>query len=223
VAFTHHRIGIHKSSDLNRHGADASAKSVLAILDDTGLAEADRARCAGLGALRIFLSNENATKNETLQSARESLQKAWDLGAGDADVAAGLATIAGEVGWTEKIEEWAQTALRLDPTASDARSSALRLLSELQFQQGKYQEAYRGFHELTTIRRDARAWYFRGVTAQNLDQTADAVLSLQKSVDINPRNPAAHVALSALFELSGDPQLRDHHKQMAEDLLRSTR
>ena len=71
------------------------------------------------------------------------------------------------------------------------------------------------------MRRDARAWFFRGVAAQNLNDTAEAILSLQKSVEINPRNHAAHVALAALFEVTGDQRLKDHHKKMVEDLVRS--
>ena len=221
VAFTHHRIGIHRSGDVHGQHGDTSEKSLLPLLDDSSLTEADRARCIGLAALRIFLGNASATNSQTLRIAQESLQKAWDLGAGDADVAAGMATIAFEVGWSEKIEEWAQQALQFDQTASEASSSALSLLSELQFRQGKYDQAFRGFRELTTIRRDARAWFFRGVAAQNLNDTAEAILSLQKSVEINPRNHAAHVALTALFEVNGNQRLRDHHKQMVEDLIRS--
>ncbi|MCP4174839.1 MAG: hypothetical protein GY758_29170 [Fuerstiella sp.] len=223
VAFTHHRIGIHRSIDLRAEVGDASAKLIQPVLDDTSLTEADRARCRGLGALRVFLGHSDATNEQTLRIAQESLQRAWDLGAGDADVAAGLATIAFEVGWSEKIEDWARQALRLDQTASEARSSALSLLSELQFRQGKYDKAFRGFQELTKIRRDARAWFFRGVAAQNLNDTTEAIMSLQKSVEINPRNHAAHVALAALFELNGDQRLRDQHKQTAEDLIRSSR
>ncbi|HIE97284.1 MAG TPA: hypothetical protein EYQ63_09780 [Fuerstia sp.] len=222
VAFTHHRIGIHRLSDQKEAVADASDKSILPLLDDSSLTEADRARCTGLAALRIFLGHTDATNSQTLRIAQESLQRAWDLGAGDADVAAGLATIAFEVGWSEKIEHWARKALELDQTASEARSSALSLLSELQFQQAKYDDAFRGFKELTTIRRDARAWFFRGIAAQNLNDTADAILSLKKSVAINPRNHAAHVALAALFEVSGDQQSSDLHKQTADDLIRST-
>ncbi|MDG2130061.1 MAG: cytochrome c3 family protein [Fuerstiella sp.] len=222
VAFTHHRIGIHRSGEVNSGVADSSVKSLLPLLDDSSLTEADRSRCVGLGALRVFLGNAAATNSQTLRIAQESLQKAWDLGARDAEVAAGMATIAFEVGWSEKIEQWTQLALQLDQTASEARSTALSLLSELQFRRGEYDQAFLGFQELTSIRRDARAWFFRGVSAQNLNDTAEAVMSLQKSVEINPRNHAAHVALTALFELKGDQRLRDHHKQMVEDLVRST-
>ncbi len=223
VAFTHHRIGIHRPSDQNEVVTNASEKLILPILDDSRLSEADRARCTGLAALKIFLGHSDATHSQTLRIAQESLQRAWDLGAGDADVAAGLATVALEVGWSEKIEDWSRQALKLDQTASEARSSALSLLSELQFQQGKYEDAFQGFKELTTIRRDARAWFFRGIAAQNLNDTAEAILSLKKSVEIDPRNHAAHVALAALFEVSGDQQLRDLHKQTADDLIRSSR
>lgn len=223
VAFTHHRIGIHRSDDGRAQDADTSEPSLLPLLDDSGLTEADRARCKGLGALRVFLGNASATNSQTLRIAQESLQQAWDLGAVDADVAAAMATVAFEIGWSEKIEEWAQQTLQLDQTASEARSSALSLLSELQFRQGKYDQAFRGFQELTTMRRDARAWFFRGAAAQNLNDTAEAILSLQKSVEINPRNHAAHVALAALFEVTGDQGLKDHHKKMVEDLVRSAK
>lgn len=222
VAFTHHRIGIHRQDQSESQSAQAVDHSLIALLDETGLSEADRMRCRGLGMLRVFLGDPKATNMETLRSAQESLQQAWNLGAADADVASGLATVALEVGWSAKIEEWARTALTLDPTPSEARSSALALLAELQFQQGDYEAALQGFKELTTIRRDARAWFFRGIAAQNLDDTAEAILSLQKSIEINPRNHAAHVALSALFKLKGDNSKQDYHKTIADDLLRSS-
>lgn len=49
------------------------------------------------------------------------------------------------------------------------------------------------------VRRDARHWFLRGLTEQNLNQTDKALRSLRTSPEIELRNPGAHTALDAIL------------------------
>lgn len=225
VAFTHHRIGIHgrpadKASETETRTAKGEPEELMqSVLGDENLGLADRLRCRGLAAMAAYLKETDAANRETLKYAQENLQRAWDLGAQDAAVAAALAKIGFEVAWPEKVQKWAKIAIELDDNPSEERSSALIMLSELRFNQGNYSEAYDGFVELTQIRRDARTWFFRGICEQNLERTEDALKSLQKSVEINPRNQAAHVALAVLFRAEGNAQKAEYHQTWADRLV----
>ncbi|MEZ6063709.1 MAG: cytochrome c3 family protein [Planctomycetaceae bacterium] len=220
VAFTHHRIGIHTSAEGGEVNSSDAPAQLIAFLPNTSLSEADQRRNEGLAWLNLYLTLPDLNHEKAMRSAQEALDDAWRMGAGDAEVAAGLATIAHDIGWNDMVEVWATRAIAMDASPSDARLSALAQLSELQFNQQKFAAAYDGFRELTEARRDARYWFFRGVTAQNLDRTDEAIEALQKSVDINPKNHAGHVALSALYRLTGDTEQEARHSNIATALLR---
>ena len=216
VAFTHHRIGIHAADSRTRPSEKRS--QIIAMLEQTPLAEPDQARIDGLAALSIFQMKPESRDQTLLRGARELLQKAWDGGAGDVDVAAGMANIAEITQFDEMIDYWGSIALKMDDSPSEGRATALQVVSELRFRQQRFAEAYELLQELTDIRRDARAWFYRGLVAQNLDDTADAITSLQKAVEIDPRNAAAHSVLATLFELKNDGEQSDYHQQMAREL-----
>lgn len=232
VAFTHHRIGIHSrlSSPLPpaQTGTQPAAVPNSANPSTIGLVEltkpvagwpaADQKRSRGLALLQLSLKSEIP---DGLRQARDLLLEAWDAGAQDSAVAAGLARIASEIGWTEKALEWSAIALQLDSDPTEDRITALRIHSEIDFGKGHYSRALAGFEELTRTRREARHWFYRGMTEQNLDQTEAAIRSLQMSLEIDPRNPGAHTALAAILESQGKPAA-ELHRLAARKLLQET-
>ncbi|MFM7059381.1 MAG: tetratricopeptide repeat protein [Planctomycetota bacterium] len=226
VAFTHHRIGLHpglsqssqssQAADTSTRGADpavtASPSSVRLVELNTSadlLSAADLSRNRGLALLQLSLKS---ALPESLRDARDLLQEAWNAGARDAAVAAGLARIAAEIGWNEKALEWADIALQLDADPTEDRTTALRIRGEMDFNAGRYAQALARFEELTRTRREARHWFYRGMTEQNLDQTDAAIRSLQMSLEIDPRNPGAHTALAAILESRSNPAAEQHRK-----------
>ncbi|MCR9199558.1 MAG: tetratricopeptide repeat protein [Planctomycetaceae bacterium] len=216
VAFTHHRIGIHETDD---DSAAAPARGqILSMLEPASLPRADQARVSGLAALSIYQTRPQSRDERLLRGARELLQEAWDKGAGDVDVAAGLANIAEITRFDPMIEKWGTIALDLDDSPSEGRATALQVVSELRFRQQRFEESYELLRELTAIRRDPRAWFYRGLVAQNLDQTEDAIASLERAVEINPRNASAHSILATLYELLENSDKSDYHRQMANEL-----
>jgi len=217
VAFTHHRIGIHSS--VSGSETPPEIPQLVSLLNAEKLSDADQARLDGLAWLNLALSSSDVGFETSAKSARESLQAAWDGGAGDADVAAGMARIAFEIGWPDMVELWAGRALDLDKSPSDARTGALSVLSEIQFSKREFQSAFDSLEELTRVRRDARQWLYRGMAEQNLGKTDDAIRSLQRSLAINPRNPGAHVALTAVFRTRQDSAAVRYHENMARQLM----
>lgn len=216
VAFTHHRIGIHKPAESEPVSEMTTLHAMLT--EERGFEPADVARNRGLAWLHIALSKPEADYQQALKSSREYLTQAWDGGARDAEVAAGLAKIAAEISWTEQSELWSSRALALDETPSDARMNALTIQSELHFNRNRNQQALEGFRVLTELRRDARHWFFRGMTEQNLDLSDEAIRSLEKSIELNPRNPGAHAALAAIHQARKDDAKAAYHRDMAAQM-----
>ncbi len=217
VAFTHHRIGLHSSvSGSETHD---EIPKLVSLLKAEKLSDADQARLDGLAWLNLALNSSDVSFEASAESARQSLQTAWDGGAGDADVAAGMARIAFEIGRSDMVELWAGRALALDKSPSDARTSALLVLSEVQYSRHEFRSAFDSLEELTRVRRDARQWLFRGMTEQKLGKTDDAIRSLQKSLTINPRNPGAHVALTEVYLTRKDFAAVRYHEDMARQLM----
>ena len=216
VAFTHHRIGIHK---LLEKPAEKDSTTLHAVLSEANYSPADVSRTRGLAWLHIALSKPDVDFQEALKSAREQLTLAWEGGAGDATVAAGLATIAAEISWDEQAELWAKRTLELDSTPSDARMKALTIQSEQFFRRNDNEKAMTGLTEVTEFRRDARNWFFRGLVEQNLGNTDDSIRSLETSLTINPRNPGVHSALAAIYQLRKDDAKAEYHRSMLEKLM----
>jgi len=223
VAFTHHRIGVHAELSQPAQSADVGDSPVarssprdaptVTLLELTtpvdGIPDADQQRSRGLALLQLSLKSDIP---DGLRQARDALLAAWDGGAQDAAVAAGLARIAAEIGWTEKALDWSGIALQLDSAPSEERVSALKIRGELTFNAGRYESALNDFKELTIARRDARHWFYRGMTEQNLNQTDNAIRSLRTSLEIDPRNPGAHAALAAILESLRDQAAAQHHQ-----------
>jgi predicted CXXCH cytochrome family protein len=222
VAFTHHRIGVHRVSETPAAPGD-TVQQMVSLTSEAGLPAADLARGTGLAWLKVALTATSVNSPQALQQARDLLQQAWNEGARDAAVADGLAKIAMEIGWREKADEWTAEVLRRDSLPTEERMSSLAIQSELQFDRGEYSQALIGFEELTAARRDARHWLYRGMSEQNLDRTADAIRSVQQSLAINPDNPGAHSALSVLFQLTGDTNASAEHRRLAEQQIQSAR
>jgi tetratricopeptide (TPR) repeat protein len=213
VAFTHHRIGLHSAAPQEiAKPTTPERRPALSLLDLStipGPDGPDRQRNHGLALLQLTFKTGIP---DGLRHAQELLQNAWDGGARDAAVAAGLARIAEEIGWNEKAQDWALRTLELETHPSDERCSALRIHSELLFNSGRYEQALAGFEELTQVRRDARHWFYRGMTEQNLNRTEAAINSLRTSLQIDPRNPGPHAALAAILGMQKRPAADPHHK-----------
>ncbi len=212
VAFTHHRIGIHKDVE---NTLEPRSTLLYPMLSEQGFTSADVSRTRGLAWLHVALSKPDVDFQQALKSARDELTLAWDEGAGDAAVAAGLATIASEISWNEQAELWAARTLELDASPSDARMKALAIQSELYFGRNQNHQALNGFQTLTELRRDARNWFFRGLVEQNLGNTDESIRSLERSLTINPENTGAHTALAAIYQLLKNDSKAEFHRMMS--------
>ena len=224
VAFTHHRIGVHRKPVTDKTASDKSAvptneqDKLTSLTPEELLPVADQARGRGLAWLHVAFSNPEANAEFGLKQARDLLTTAWDQGAQDAAVANGLAKIAKEIGWNEMAQKWAALACEIDQHPTDERMSSLAILSEYQFATGNYAAALPGFVELTKFRREARHWLYRGMTEQNLDRTEDAMTSMLTSVEIDPANAGTHYALSALYRIQKNTARETYHRRQAEQL-----
>jgi hypothetical protein len=219
VAFTHHRIGIHRPDDrISIDSGDAEPLKTLQLLalQPRLKSDADEDRSRGLAWVKLYLSNPAAATPETLPKAQKLLQSAWEGGARDAGVAAGLAQIAVELGWDSDVEHWAGITLEMDENPSEERMSALANLGDVQFRRGSYFAALQSFTELTRHRRDTRHWFYRGLCEQNLGQTDAAIVSLNKALECNPAYEGIHAALAAVYELQGKDDLAQEHRRLLQ-------
>ncbi len=220
VAFTHHRIGVHGSEldELKRPEYERTAQ-LLAVQNVSGLPSEEVERCRGLGWWQLYLVQlESSIRNEYGRNAEESLRATWDAGLRDPDVAAALAGIAQELGQMPRAERFAKMVLEREPVPTDARIAALEILAQRQFERSDFSGARDTYQELANHRREARSWFFLGLCAQNTDDSEAAIAALQRSLEINPAQPGAHQALSAIYQGMGKLEEAQSHSRMAAKL-----
>jgi len=222
VAFTHHRIGIHSPTSAqqeeNPQSEGAAGSPDLIALLPAVAPESDDNRCRGLALLTLYLTRPEASTPEVLSRVQQLLHSAWEGGARDAAVAAGLAQVARESGWRSEVEHWARLAVEMDASPSEARLTALADLGAIQFQRGQYIAALESYSELSTHRREVSDWFYRGLCEQNLGRTEEAVRSLRRAVECDPTDKASHTALAELYALQGNAAQEAHHRSMVDTL-----
>lgn len=217
VSFTHHRIGRH--SETVAKSEDGRERIRIAPLLGDPPGPADEARMRGLASLRMAFSAKSAEQGlALLKEGRTLLQRAWDDGAGDAAVAVGLAESSADLQLRNAALKWARRALAMKPADTDDRIAAHRLIAELELERGHFEDALAEYDVLQTLRNDARDWHLRGVCEARLGRNEAAIRSLQKSLELSPRQPSVHETLAAVFSALGDGGREREHRQRAEQM-----
>ena len=218
LAFTHHRIGIHKpsakSSDSRR--SPASRPGVLRpFLTESWPSELDQQRAFGLGYLEAANRElQPALADQYRHRALDLLTNVRSTGLQDPALDAALARLHFD-SETPGAQSLAESALSLEGLHGQDRCNALFLLADSHFQEGRWLEAVATLQQLTRLRRHHVDWLLLAECEKqlgHLDAMQEALLSATR---INPRLWKIHQALAESFAKAGDQQQADWHKRRA--------
>jgi tetratricopeptide (TPR) repeat protein len=222
VAFTHHRIGIHRAApDAAAAGHENQMLQdfgELAPLSDLShLPQIERDRCLGLAYLEYSDRHKGLGVQHYRRRAATLLESARRGGMRDAFVDAGLARLY----WAESPQravELARAALEDDPLPHSERVNALFVLGIVGYNSRQWPPAKQALEELVLLRRHPVDWMLLGLCQEALGGESSAIQSLRRAAEINPYQRDVHEQLARLYVRQGQIQRAERHRQLTQFL-----
>ena len=221
IAFTHHRIGIHRATpEATASGQAAEEKGFgeLAPLSDVShQSEIEQDRCLGLAYLEFGQKKKSAEMQSFRRRAVELLEKVRSEGIRDAQVDAALARIY----WSDSPPHAARLALEAledKPLPPSERTNALFVLADVAFRSQQWAAARSALDQLVHLRRHPIDWMLLGLSQAALEDEPSAIRSLRRAAEINPYQHDVHEQLARLFERQRQTELAERQRRLAQFL-----
>jgi tetratricopeptide (TPR) repeat protein len=218
IAFTHHRIGVHRAAPeataARQEPAEAGFGKLAPLSDVSHLTEIERDRCLGLAYLEFGQKQESAAMQHYRRRAVELLEKVRSQGMRDAYVDAALARIY----WSDAPPRAAQLALEAladEPLPPNERANALFVLADVGFRTRQWAPAQSALAQLVRLRRHPIDWMLLGLSQAALGDEASAIKSLRRAAEINPYQPDVREQLAQLYLRQRQTELAERQRQLA--------
>lgn len=215
VAFTHHRIGIHKGPSFNFE----RTPELVPSNDVARLPEAERQRALGIGYVASLHDAQYAKyANVFREKGRKLLEGLHSRGMRDGMMASALA----EALWQSdaaKAGAYAQEAMD-DPTLSvPYRATALVIRADTLLRASNKEGAIPVLEQLVQMRRQVEDWRLLGLLYLEQGQPEKALKTLQQALAIRPYRYDVHGALAEAYRQTGNVILAAEHREKAQWLL----
>lgn len=217
VAFTHHRIGIHRAeppSPAKSPGASRQVADLRSFHESVEEDATERQRSLGLAYL------EAGAHQESPEAALAFRQRAWrtlkpmhDAGTADSAVEAALARLAVEL-QSGSPEPFARAAFRDPALAGKDRCNVLFLLAGAELQRGNVQAALPLAEELTQLRRHPMDWLMLGECRRQMG--GDGIAALETALTIKPDLAEVRRFLVRHYTEHNQPREAVRHQQRLE-------
>lgn len=219
LAFTHHRIGIHRAGEQRPTDPRQTPQGLAELRpfhEATGLSEADQQRSLGLAYLEAGARQENAEIGQAFRvRAWRILYHVQQSGEAGSTVQTALGRLAFEL-QTLPAEPFARAALTDPDLAGQDRCNALFLLADAAIQRRDHRAALPFVEELTRLRRNSTDWLMLADCRRATG--GDGVAELERAVKINPRLHRPRQVLIDHYRGIGDRvRLDDHAQRLARE------
>lgn len=217
LAFTHHRIGIHKSEDQSADQTTPATQpgALRPLLKTTWPSEVEEQRSFGLGYLEAANREQvPAVANEYRRRAFALMTNARSSGLKDPVLDASLARLHFDL----KIpggQALAESALAQKGLVGQDRCNALMILADSHLHEGRLTEAVAVVKQLNLLRRHSIHWLLLAECETKLNHDSIAQSALENAVHVNPRLREVHQALAERFAKAGDEKQAAWHKRRA--------
>lgn len=212
-ALHNHRIGIHRETSEPSAGLTTEVKP---ILDIGHLSQTEQKRLSGLAKYELLRRRGGDPNFAALMPpATAELINLKNLGAADGEVDAALVWLAWEQGETVIAESIAREILTKETAETNPRIVASHTLARIHMDRGEFKKAIPIYKDLENMHRDSSHSYFRGLAEQNIGNSEKAIEALNRSLQIDPSQIAAHRALQAIYHSIDRADLADRHEQSA--------
>jgi len=219
VAFTHHRIGLHKPTPASAPADDLEPK-LVPLEDLSHLSAGDRERNLGLAYWSLLRTPElrrfaTAFRNR----ARTHLEAALSAGVRDGSTMQTLAEFYNHAD-PELAAKYAQMALEVKAAPASSRVLAQLIRADVEFRKRDFIAAIPLLEDLTRQRRFAEDWRLLGVSHLEQGQTEKGVAALEKALAIRPSRPMTHLGLEEAYRRLGDQTHARDHQAKAQWLIK---
>jgi len=216
VAFTHHRVGIHKKAAAPP--APATKVAGLRPLDENAnLTAPDRDRNLGLAYLSLAHKAPTAEAGRAYgDGAFDALARAHRAGIRDGETLVSLASLHFNRGESDRAVEFAKLGLAARDLTASTRVDAVKIVVQDLMKREAYDEAIPLLEALTKQRREPDDSRLLAMCYLETGRTADAIHSLERSLLIAPTDARIHAMLASAQERTGNRAKAEEHRRTAE-------
>jgi predicted CXXCH cytochrome family protein len=215
LAFTHHRVGIHRKPPAEAPAAAKHSAELRPFLDFPDLSPVDRKLSLGEGYRLLSIRDPDASRRE--QAGR----RAWELlsavsaaGLRDARLDAGLAQLSFQMKMGDPLSH-AEQALADPGLTGQGRCDVLFVVAHERAARGEYAKAIATLEELTTLHREAKDWLYLSKYKGAIGDDAGSKKALLTAVQINPRLWEVQRYLADWYRGKGDLERAAWHQRRA--------
>lgn len=186
IAFTHHRIGVHKQQ-VAADPVDPRQAELVPFGSTTDLSPQELRRSHALACAEY--SARAATPELSAEFRGRALRELQQLTIEtpqDAEVAATLARLSWEAGDLPQAQAAAQRALRAVDLSSGGRVNSLFVAGDVLLQQSRFREAITPLKELTTLRRSSEDWLLLGLARFQSGNQPQGLADVEQAQRISP-------------------------------------
>lgn len=207
LAFSHHRIGVHKEKPT----PPTTAPTLEPIGDVSHLSEADNLRNLALAYLQAGGKQGYEQFTPDFQArALPLLEKGYALGLRDPETTQWLAQLTMPRD-PRKAAGYARQTLAAKDADPEMRAYALMVSANGAFADRQYKEAVAHLKELVRLRRQADDWRFLGDCHLLAGDTREAADAFKQAVSVRPFRAKNHAGLAEAYRQLGDePRFREH-------------
>lgn len=219
-AFTHHRIGLHKSTadkpvTQTKH---ERAGKLTPVFPRNSSAALDK---RNLGLAYFELADSEAPPQivqEYLSRAESLLLETYNSPLRDGEVESVLARLSWERHDLRSAIQLSQSALRHPTIGSRARLNSLFILGESQLQLQDYSQATQNLQTLVKERRLYTDWLLLTLCYSRTGRLDEAARCLQKAIEINPVRREAQEMLIEVYKRQNKPELAQKHADLLKQV-----
>jgi hypothetical protein len=211
AALHHHRIGIHNQQDGEAQKAITQLAPVLDILT---LSERERIRCGAIAKVGLIRAKSDREEVQMFgMEATEALIQLKNTGPLDSLSNSSLAWLAQMQGQQSIAESLANDVLKNEQRPTLPRIEATSMLARFAFQKGDKEQAVKLYREAVGHYRDSQDLFYLGLCENNLGNVKAAITALEQSLEIDPMQFSAHMALRAIYEATNQPEKAAVHEE----------
>lgn len=223
VAFTHHRIDVHKKEE--NTAAEGEEKMTLGTLvpydSVSPWPEPEQERFLGLAYFEILAQTAWEPGASVYRGrARELLTRVRERGAADGETLAALTKLEWEAGSREAFET-AQQALAAKDLFWNGRQTSLLVLGKEYIRLEQPRLALEPLQQLVKLRRHSDDWTLLGIAHAKIGDLPGAVTAVRRAVEIQPFRENVHRVLAEMLHHSGDAAGAAREMATADTLARA--
>lgn len=205
VAFSHHRIGIHRPDETNPAPPEPTGfRELVPVLSADNLSEIDRKRTLGLAYLWLYGGNALDARARTYRERALALFFQVEAqGLVDPEIDAARALFA-ETKDLAAAGAAAQRALDSGKLSPGKQAAVLNVLAKARTLEGKHEAAAEVLARLVKERNSSTDWMRYAVALERSQDVPGAIAAYRQALELDPAQPDVWEKLGPLYERSGD-------------------